>query len=149
MGNILFDTLKNAQKYRENLIRNNKEPLSTFYSRDGHRITPDGVMDPKEGRSRAPKNLEFVFGQQPHENLAEYNKIEADLNLMDELKLSLELFLAKKSEYDQEKPMWRQKEMKLKEDQKELQDQLSMNSDRNFMRASSQVSPEQKRSRIR
>ena len=145
---ILFDTLEHAQKYRSNLIQNRKEPQSTLYSRDGHRIFPDGVMDPSRGRSKAPRELDFVFGQQPPENLAEYNKIEADLNLVDELKQSLEELLIIKDEYAKKEPTWRQEEMNLKGEQRALQSQLDINSDRNFVRASSQVSPETKRSRI-
>ena len=141
---MMFDTYENAQNYRKQLISLRKEPPSTFYSRDGHRITPDGVMDPtKSSGSRAPEKLDFIFGQQPSENLAEFKKIEADLNLMDDLKGSLTALHAKIKDFVEKESEWIKEKEECEEKLRQLKAELGTSSDQKFSRASSQLTPQQ------
>ena len=55
-----------------NLTRNCRNLTRNYHF---FRMQPDGVRDPGKGRSSAPKDLEFIFGQQSNQSQAEYKAV--------------------------------------------------------------------------
>lgn len=73
---ILFDDISSASLYRKTLVGCGITPAD-FYTRDGKKLSSDGILNPGVGSNRVPVSLDFVYGQQNPTSSDEYRCIEA------------------------------------------------------------------------
>ena len=71
-NSLLFDDVASANAYRKVVLARRGPGHSpgppVIYTRDGHRIGSDGLLNPKSGAGRVPETLPFVFGASPEDS---------------------------------------------------------------------------------
>lgn len=82
-NSILIDTMENAIDYKKELIRANKT-IPTMYTLNGERLGADGILNPGTG-GKAPKELNYIFGQQQLTNSIDFKSICYDLEVAHEV----------------------------------------------------------------
>jgi len=86
LSSILFDDLETAMKYRSIKLKEGGN-IDNLYTRDGKKISSDGLMDPKVGHGNIPKDLKFVFGAQPAHTTLEYKEVKKGTEIKDFINL--------------------------------------------------------------
>jgi hypothetical protein len=72
---LIFDDRATATDYMAAQVSRGITP-PTIFTKSGHRLTNDGLMDPGKGKGRMPDRLPFVFGQSKPDTAADMQRID-------------------------------------------------------------------------
>ncbi|XP_065660153.1 structural maintenance of chromosomes flexible hinge domain-containing protein 1 isoform X3 [Hydra vulgaris] len=83
---LVVNTLDDAQRYREHIIRQNNTSCHAILTLNGDLIASDGLMDPQRRCPKSIENLKYAFGELPATERKEYNDLQHERRRLEELR---------------------------------------------------------------